>query len=33
MCLARERIRQVESMTMSKQRHPSRSQILRDYLD
>ena len=29
----RERIRQVESKTMSKLRHPSRSQVLRDYLD
>ena len=29
----RERIRQIESKTMSKLRHPSRSQVLRDYLD
>ena len=28
-----ERIRQIESKTMSKLRHPSRSQSLRDYLD
>ena len=28
-----ERIRQIESKTMSKLRHPSRSQVLRDYLD
>jgi RNA polymerase primary sigma factor len=28
-----ERIRQIESKTMSKLRHPSRSQMLRDYLD
>jgi len=26
-------IRQIESKTMSKLRHPSRSQVLRDYLD
>jgi RNA polymerase primary sigma factor len=31
--LTRERIRQIESKTLSKLRHPSRSQILRDYLD
>ena len=31
--VAREGIRQVESKTMSKLRHPSRSQVLRDYLD
>jgi len=31
--LTRERIRQIESNTMSKLRHPSRAQILRDYLD
>jgi RNA polymerase primary sigma factor len=31
--LTRERIRQIESKTMSKLRHPSRSQTLRDYLD
>ena len=31
--LTRERIRQIESKTMSKLRHPSRSQVLRDYLD
>jgi RNA polymerase primary sigma factor len=30
--VTRERIRQIESKTMSKLRHPSRSQILRDYL-
>ena len=29
----RERIRQIESKTMSKLRHPSRSQVLRDYLE
>ncbi len=29
----RERIRQIESKTMSKLRHPSRSKLLRDYLD
>jgi RNA polymerase primary sigma factor len=29
----RERIRQIESTTMSKLRHPSRSKVLRDYLD
>jgi RNA polymerase primary sigma factor len=28
-----ERIRQIESETMSKLRHPSRSQVLRDFLD
>jgi RNA polymerase primary sigma factor len=28
-----ERIRQIESKTMSKLRHPSRSQMLREYLD
>ena len=31
--LTRERIRQIESKTLSKLRHPSRSQALRDYLD
>ena len=31
--VTRERIRQIESMTMSKLRHPSRSQVLRDSLD
>ena len=31
--VTRERIRQIESKTMSKLRHPSRSQSLRDYLD
>jgi RNA polymerase primary sigma factor len=31
--VTRERIRQIESKTMSKLRHPSRSQPLRDYLD
>lgn len=31
--VTRERIRQIESKTMSKLRHPSRSQMLRDYLD
>ncbi len=31
--VTRERIRQIESNTMSKLRHPSRSQLLRDYLD
>ncbi|WP_353711476.1 RNA polymerase sigma factor [Arthrobacter sp. K5] len=30
--LTRERIRQIESATMSKLRHPSRSRVLRDYL-
>ena len=30
--LTRERIRQIESKTLSKLRHPSRSQKLRDYL-
>ena len=30
--VTRERIRQIESKTMSKLRHPSRSQVLRDYL-
>jgi len=29
----RERIRQIESKTMSKLRHPSRSEVLRDFLD
>ena len=31
--VTRERIRQIESKTMSKLRHSSRSQVLRDYLD
>jgi RNA polymerase primary sigma factor len=31
--VTRERIRQIESKTMAKLRHPSRSQALRDYLD
>jgi RNA polymerase primary sigma factor len=31
--VTRERIRQIESTTMAKLRHPSRSQMLRDYLD
>ncbi|MEU2794168.1 RNA polymerase sigma factor [Streptomyces sp. NPDC007100] len=31
--VTRERIRQIENKTMSKLRHPSRSQLLRDYLD
>ncbi|MCA1836566.1 MAG: RNA polymerase sigma factor [Actinobacteria bacterium] len=31
--VTRERIRQIETKTMSKLRHPSRSQPLRDYLD
>ncbi len=31
--VTRERIRQIESKTMFKLRHPSRSQLLRDYLD
>jgi RNA polymerase sigma factor RpoD-like protein len=31
--VTRERIRQIESKTMSKLRHPSRSQTLRDYLE
>ncbi|GGX43014.1 hypothetical protein GCM10010515_07240 [Streptomyces fructofermentans] len=31
--VTRERIRQIESKTMSKLRHPSRSQALRDYAD
>ena len=31
--VTRERIRQIESKTMSKLRQPSRSQVLRDYLD
>jgi len=30
--VTRERIRQIESKTMSKLRHPARSQSLRDYL-
>jgi RNA polymerase primary sigma factor len=31
--VTRERIRQIESKVMSKLRHPSRAQVLRDYLD
>ncbi|WP_020577618.1 RNA polymerase sigma factor [Actinopolymorpha alba] len=31
--VTRERIRQIESKTMSKLRHPSRSQVLRDFLE
>jgi len=31
--VTRERIRQIEAKTMSKLRHPSRSQMLRDFLD
>ena len=31
--VTRERIRQIESKTMSKLRHPSRSQLLHDYLE
>jgi RNA polymerase primary sigma factor len=31
--VTRERIRQIESKTMSKLRHPSRSQVLRDFFD
>jgi RNA polymerase primary sigma factor len=31
--VTRERIRQIESKTMAKLRHPSRSQVLRDYLE
>jgi RNA polymerase primary sigma factor len=31
--VTRERIRQIETKTMSKLRHPSRSDVLRDYLD
>ncbi|WP_084532422.1 sigma-70 family RNA polymerase sigma factor, partial [Nocardia miyunensis] len=31
--VTRERIRQIESKTMSKLRHPSRAQLLRDYLE
>jgi RNA polymerase primary sigma factor len=31
--VSRERIRQIESKTLSKLRHPSRSQQLRGYLD
>lgn len=31
--VTRERIRQIESKTMSKLRHPSRSDVLRDYLE
>jgi RNA polymerase primary sigma factor len=31
--VTRERIRQIETKTMTKLRHPSRSQTLRDYLD
>src|SRR5690606_21001055 len=31
--VTRERIRQIEKLTMDKLRHPSRSDVLRDYLD
>lgn len=31
--VTRERIRQIETKTMSKLPHPSRSRLLRDYLD
>jgi RNA polymerase primary sigma factor len=31
--VTRERIRQIETVTMAKLRHPSRSQALRDYLN
>jgi RNA polymerase primary sigma factor len=31
--VSRERIRQIESRTMAKLRHPTHSQVLRDYLD
>jgi RNA polymerase primary sigma factor len=31
--VTRERVRQIETKTMSKLRHPSRSETLRDYLD
>ena len=31
--VTRERIRQIESKTMAKLRHPSRSQLIRDFLD
>jgi RNA polymerase sigma factor (sigma-70 family) len=31
--VTRERIRQIECKVMSKLRHPSRAQVLRDYLD
>jgi RNA polymerase nonessential primary-like sigma factor len=31
--LSRERVRQIERETMAKLRHPSRAQVLRDYLD
>jgi RNA polymerase primary sigma factor len=31
--VTRERIRQIESKTLAKLRHPSRAQILREYLD
>ena len=31
--VTRELIRQIESNSMSKLHHPSRSQVLRDYLD
>ena len=31
--VTRERIRQIESKTLAKLRHPSRSQKLRDYLE
>jgi RNA polymerase primary sigma factor len=31
--VTRERIRQIESKTLAKLRHPSRAELLRDYLD
>ena len=31
--VTRERIRQIESKTLAKLRHPSRAQMLREYLD
>ena len=31
--ISRERVRQIESKTMKKLRHPSRTQSIRDYLD